>query len=263
MAKTFVDRPVHLITGKAACKIMCGFTTHIRTDSAAHKFDVACLQWLLPGKALDVTMQHQSGPGRTDAPNPTESPIAQQDSCTSQREGGTLLHAAIINTPIGQLLFIADQDKPLLLTYMDSVRLSRQIRKIRKLYSDRAILWELCPIFNEFESALDQYFSSPKSQPKAGILRYIQSNLSTLGTVFQTKVWNHLMTIPAAHTVTYQQLADAIGASSAVRAAASAIGDNPFMILIPCHRVIASNGGLGGYAGGTQAKRRLLDWETQ
>ena len=83
------------------------------------------------------------------------------------------------------------------------------------------------------------------------------------GTVFQKKVWLELSKIPKGETRTYKEIAIAIGRPLAVRAVANACGKNPRPIKIPCHRVIRSDGKLGGYSapGGTAAKRRLLKEE--
>ena len=83
------------------------------------------------------------------------------------------------------------------------------------------------------------------------------------GTDFQKKVWNELLKIPKGETRTYKEIAIAIGRPLAVRAVANACGKNPHPIKIPCHRVIRSDGKLGGYSapGGTATKRRLLKEE--
>ncbi len=83
------------------------------------------------------------------------------------------------------------------------------------------------------------------------------------GTKFQLKVWNFLKKIPKGSVKTYSQVASAIGKPRAIRAVANAIGKNPYPIKIPCHRVIKSNGGLGGYSakGGIKMKRKLLKKE--
>ena len=85
----------------------------------------------------------------------------------------------------------------------------------------------------------------------------------TSGTLFQKKVWLELSKIPKGETRTYKDIAIAIGRPSAVRAVANACGKNPHPIKIPCHRVIRSDGKLGGYSapGGIAAKRRLLKEE--
>lgn len=81
------------------------------------------------------------------------------------------------------------------------------------------------------------------------------------GTEFQAKVWAALRRIPAGRTASYTDLARAVGAPSAVRAAGSANGQNPVPVVIPCHRVVRSDGTLGGYGGGLDRKRWLLDHE--
>lgn len=81
------------------------------------------------------------------------------------------------------------------------------------------------------------------------------------GTEFQQRVWTALQTIPSGSTVTYGELARAIGHPNAQRAVASACGDNHVAVLVPCHRVVRADGGLGGYKWGVQRKRRLLECE--
>ena len=83
------------------------------------------------------------------------------------------------------------------------------------------------------------------------------------GTEFQIKVWNELKKIPIGETKTYKEIAKLIGSPKAARAVANACGKNPYPITIPCHRVIRSDGGLGGYSGkgGVETKRQLLENE--
>lgn len=85
--------------------------------------------------------------------------------------------------------------------------------------------------------------------------------LDLRGTAFQKRVWEALRAIPPGETRTYSQLAEAIGQPTAVRAVASACGANPVAVLVPCHRVIASNGSLAGYRWGLSRKRALLKRE--
>jgi AraC family transcriptional regulator of adaptative response/methylated-DNA-[protein]-cysteine methyltransferase len=82
--------------------------------------------------------------------------------------------------------------------------------------------------------------------------------IDVAGTAFQEAVWRELRKIPAGETRSYAQIAAAIGQPRAVRAVGTANGDNHVAVLIPCHRVIRSDGSLGGYAGGLDRKRRLL-----
>jgi AraC family transcriptional regulator, regulatory protein of adaptative response / methylated-DNA-[protein]-cysteine methyltransferase len=85
--------------------------------------------------------------------------------------------------------------------------------------------------------------------------------LDVRGTVFQRKVWEELRRIPAGETRTYKQIARAVGAPEAVRAVGSACGANPVALLVPCHRAVRTDGGLGGYAWGLARKQKLLETE--
>ncbi len=83
------------------------------------------------------------------------------------------------------------------------------------------------------------------------------------GTPFQRRVWKALLDIPYGATVTYKDIATTIGQPSAVRAVGSANGSNPIPIIVPCHRVVAAGGKIGGYGGGVPVKTKLLDIETR
>lgn len=85
--------------------------------------------------------------------------------------------------------------------------------------------------------------------------------LAPLGTSFQKAVWEQLLRIPFSSTRTYRQIAEELGSPNRARAVGTAIGANPIAWLIPCHRVVPSKGGLGGYRWGTPIKEKLLGWE--
>ena len=89
------------------------------------------------------------------------------------------------------------------------------------------------------------------------------SNIDSIGTKFQRKVWNYLKSIPRGKTKTYKQVAIAINRPNSIRAVANAVGKNPYPPKIPCHRVIRSDGHLGGYSGkgGIRTKKLLLKKE--
>lgn len=91
-----------------------------------------------------------------------------------------------------------------------------------------------------------------------GIDAVFDGRLDLRGTPFQLQVWHALLDIPFGGTRSYSDIAAAIGKPSAVRAVGSAIGANPILIRIPCHRVIGKNGGITGYRGGLEMKRKLL-----
>jgi methylated-DNA-[protein]-cysteine S-methyltransferase len=82
-----------------------------------------------------------------------------------------------------------------------------------------------------------------------------------IGTPFQQKVWKELLKVPAGETISYAELARRIRKPKAMRAVGNAMGANPVPIIVPCHRVIASGGGLGGFGGGLTLKRLLLEAE--
>ena len=100
---------------------------------------------------------------------------------------------------------------------------------------------------------LKEYFEGSRKE--------FQIPLNPEGTSFQKKVWKLLETIPFGSTRSYQEMANALGDPKVIRAAASANGKNPIAIIIPCHRVIGSDGSLTGYAGGLHRKKWLLEHE--
>jgi methylated-DNA-[protein]-cysteine S-methyltransferase len=104
------------------------------------------------------------------------------------------------------------------------------------------------------KNAIERYF--------AGELAAIYAlPIRTAGTAFQREVWSALREIPCGTTVSYAELAEQIGRPAAVRAVGLANGSNPIGVIVPCHRVIGSNGSLTGYGGGIERKRWLLEHE--
>lgn len=95
----------------------------------------------------------------------------------------------------------------------------------------------------------------------AGELKDFELDLAPAGTPFQLKVWDGLRTIPYGETISYAELARRIGNPRAVRAVGRANGANPIAVIVPCHRVIAADGTLGGYGGGLGRKETLLALE--
>lgn len=88
-------------------------------------------------------------------------------------------------------------------------------------------------------------------------------SLDLIGTVFQKKVWGALMEIPYGETRSYKDIAEIIGLEKSARAVGQALGANPLPVLVPCHRVIRSTGGLGGFSSGLEVKKRLLELERE
>jgi len=158
-------------------------------------------------------------------------------------------------TPIGDLLIVADGDGALRATFWtDHLEELRAV--LERYYPGLRI--ELEPVVNPdgLTSALAAYFS--------GDLHAIDTlPVETAGTPFQREVWHALRLIPCGTTVSYGELARRIGRPAAVRAVGLANGANPVGVVVPCHRVIGSNGSLTGYGGGIERKRWLLDHERQ
>lgn len=109
------------------------------------------------------------------------------------------------------------------------------------------------PIFSQAHDQLHEYF--------AGERHHFDVALAPQGTAFQHRVWAALRTIDFGQTASYGQIAAAINAPKASRAVGAANGRNPLSIIVPCHRVIGSNGSLTGYGGGARRKQALLDLE--
>ncbi len=150
-----------------------------------------------------------------------------------------------IDSPVGNLLMAADAQGLRLVSFESSKR-ATPVEPCWK--QDKAP-------FVEVIRQLQAYFD--------GELREFDLPLAPKGTEFQLRVWNTLRTIPYGETISYGQLAQKIGDPKAVRAVGLANGSNPIPIIIPCHRVIGSNGSLTGFGGGLSNKKKLLALESR
>ena len=120
--------------------------------------------------------------------------------------------------------------------------------------SDEGIITTIIPfVLKESVSQLNEYFAGKRTD--------FTFKLNPSGTEFQQKVWNGLLQIPFGKTLSYLELSKNLGDVKAIRAVASANGKNPLWIVIPCHRVIGTDGSLTGYAGGLWRKKWLLEHE--
>lgn len=109
------------------------------------------------------------------------------------------------------------------------------------------------PLLRKTKKQLDEYFAKKRTTFDLPLL--------TIGTDFQKKVWEELQEIPFGETLSYLELSQKLGDEKAIRAVASANGANAISIIIPCHRIIGADGSLTGYAGGLNAKKKLLQLE--
>jgi AraC family transcriptional regulator of adaptative response/methylated-DNA-[protein]-cysteine methyltransferase len=164
------------------------------------------------------------------------------------RDGGrgATIRWTTFDSPLGQMLIAATDKGICRLTFDDSEA------SLRRLFPSAEIIKDDGGLRALVEGALAA-IERPLAAPDLPI--------DVAGTAFQEKVWRELRKIPLGETRSYAQIAAAIGQPKAVRAVGTANGDNHVAVLIPCHRVIRSDGTLGGYAGGLDRKRRLLDAE--
>ena len=146
----------------------------------------------------------------------------------------------IINSPLGYIKIVGDNDGITQVTVLNTEEKATDI--IPSVLEDCVIQ------FNE-------YFEGSRKQ--------FDLKLNPQGTDFQKKVWELLKKIPSGKTLSYLQLSKQLGDIKAIRAVANANGKNPIWIIIPCHRVIGTNGKLTGYAGGLHRKQWLINHESE
>jgi methylated-DNA-[protein]-cysteine S-methyltransferase len=149
------------------------------------------------------------------------------------------MHTAYLNTPLGTACITGDEQGITAITILD------------EQVGDSEIIHES---LEDACQQLREYF--------LGDRQGFDLNLNPTGTDFQKKVWNALVTIPYGKTISYHTLSKNLGDVKAIRAAASANAKNPLWVVVPCHRVIGSDGSLTGYAGGLHRKKWLLDHES-
>jgi len=158
-----------------------------------------------------------------------------------------------IETPVGAMTIGATESAVVLADFTERAMMPAQLASVRRrigptTYRDARLL-------DAAESQLADYF--------AGERRTFDLPLEMPGSAFQERVWHRLRAIPYGETMTYRELAAAVGALAASRAVGRANGSNRLAIIVPCHRVVAAGGGLGGYGGGLAAKRWLLELESR
>ncbi|WP_055447396.1 methylated-DNA--[protein]-cysteine S-methyltransferase [Lacinutrix mariniflava] len=144
-----------------------------------------------------------------------------------------------INSPLGITKIVGDMDG---------------IASVSVLNSNEKVSDIIPEVLEDCVLQLNEYFKGERQQ--------FSLELNPKGTVFQERVWDALSTIPYGKTTSYLQLSRQLGDEKAIRAVANANGKNPLWIIVPCHRVIGSNGSLTGYAGGLHRKQWLLEHES-
>jgi O-6-methylguanine DNA methyltransferase len=164
-----------------------------------------------------------------------------------------ILYTKYVETPVGSMFAAANEQGVFMFDFVDRKGgLDKVKQRIAKSW--KAVFVEKKhPSINVVEQQVAEYFDSKRQE--------FDFRLMFSGTAFQQEVFAALAQIPFGQTISYQQLAKQMNCPLAIRAIAHANGANCLAILVPCHRVIASNGLLTGYSGGIEAKKWLLDFE--
>lgn len=170
----------------------------------------------------------------------------------TSNEPNAVLKASTIETPVGPMRAVADAHHLYLLEFFERLELVPGVERLKSRLKSSISFGTTAPL-ESISRELKAYFN--------GSLDEFFTPIKTFGTEFQKGVWNALQDIPRGGTLSYAGLALAINKPTACRAVARANSTNQLAILIPCHRVINSDGGLGGYAGGVHRKAWLLDHE--
>jgi AraC family transcriptional regulator, regulatory protein of adaptative response / methylated-DNA-[protein]-cysteine methyltransferase len=165
-----------------------------------------------------------------------------------------MLKASWLDTKLGPMIAIADETSLYLLEFVDRRGLELEVERLR-LKTKAAIIPGVTDPIKSITLELESYFD--------GKLTQFKTPLHLLGSPFQRLVLDELMRIPYGQTQSYMAQAEAIGKATAYRAVANANGANQLAIVIPCHRIINSNGDLGGYGGGITRKQWLIEHEKQ
>lgn len=163
-----------------------------------------------------------------------------------------ILKVAWLDTKLGPMIAIADEDKLYLLEFVNRRDLEKTIERLKMRTKSSIILGTNKPI-QSIEKELNLYF--------AGDLQVFKTPVVLIGSAFQKQIWEALRNIPYGKTLSYLNLAKTIGNDAACRAVARANSTNQLVIVIPCHRVINHNGNLGGYSSGLMRKEWLLNLE--
>lgn len=169
------------------------------------------------------------------------------------KENHVILSSSWIETPLGAMLAISDDEVLYLLEFAQTKGLEREIERLKKNLGAVICSRKAQPI-DLIEKELNAYFLKE--------LFLFKTPLFLMGSEFQKSVWDQLMKIPAGQTRSYRDIAIALGRPTAFRAVALANSLNRLAIVIPCHRVIKTDGSLCGYAGGVARKQWLLGHET-
>ena len=163
----------------------------------------------------------------------------------------------ILSTPAGDIVLIVHGNQLFYCNWDNDDCKKKELEAEKKISGEFATEAK-----DEEEEILMKRVKEEMNEYFAGMRREFDLPIRLLGTPFQQKVWEGMLNIGYGQVVTYGGLAKAIGHEKGVRCVANACGRNPLAIIVPCHRVVASNGKPGGYTGGLDKKEMLLSLET-
>ncbi|MEK4669951.1 bifunctional transcriptional activator/DNA repair enzyme AdaA [Niallia sp. FSL R7-0271] len=241
----FLELGIHSATARRKFKEIYGMT--FVQYARSRRMGMAFKKIISGKKVIDqqVSLGYESSSGFNDA-------FTRIMGNPPKKTAISIINAHIFSTPLGNMISLTDAKYLYLLEFLDRRGLEREIEKLRIKHNAR-ILPGNTDINKSLVEQLNLYFS--------GRLRQFTVPFYKSGTPFQMKVWDILTTIPPGQTISYQDIASRLGNINLVRAVGNANGANQISIIIPCHRVISANGDIGGYGGGIQRKKYLLNIE--
>jgi AraC family transcriptional regulator of adaptative response/methylated-DNA-[protein]-cysteine methyltransferase len=158
-----------------------------------------------------------------------------------------------VDTPIGRMTIGVTESAVVLCDFSERPMMAAQLASVRRRIGPTG--YGDAPLLDDVEEQLREYFAGRRDD--------FDLPIDMPGSAFQERVWAELRRIPYGETISYRDLAARVDAGAAYRAIGRANGSNRLAVIVPCHRVVAAGGGLGGYGGGLAAKRLLLDVEAQ
>ena len=199
-----------------------------------------------------ITAQHEAG---FESPSAFRTAFAKLLGCApGDLKANRLLRAMWISTPLGDMIAISSRQSLNLLEFIDRKGLSSELKRLQ-VRTQEPIGVGMMPPTEQAASELTGYFAAQSDR--------FETPLALFGSAFTRQVWETLREIPSGETRSYSDIARQIGRPSATRAVARANGANQISIMIPCHRVIGSDGTLTGYGGGLWRKQRLIEIERE
>lgn len=244
--RDFAEIGIHAATARRQFKKKYGMT--FVQYARARRMGIAMKEIKAGGKVINAQVDsgYDSSSGFSDA-------FAKiMGHSPNKSKKAMTLYANWMDTELGPMLSIASEECLYLLEFVDRRGLEREIERLRNRLNT-AIIPGKTKISEKIEQELTEYFQNK--------LTTFTTPIQLIGSDFQKSVWQELQKIEPGKTSTYKILAENLGNPKAMRAVGNANGANQLAIIIPCHRVIQTDGSLGGYGGGVERKQWLLNHE--